>query len=204
MRRNQTLRARGGQAGFSMLEGLVATALLLFVILGVLPLFTQSMLNNLAGRESTTSTNLGADSLERTLQMPLFTEDLTFASGNALRIYEHLSSGDADGTVIQTVRAEVSEATRPSAADYRTEFSGVAWTTTPEVDDWGRISTVRYFGLAALSDNVLAADEQLPGGTSEVSVHVKEIEVTVLSGLPEAGTLVSSGPINTMRVLKAY
>jgi hypothetical protein len=187
-----------------MLEGLIATALLLFVVLGVLPLFTQSMLNNVAGREATTTTNLATSTLERTLQMPLLTEDLSFASGNALRTYELVSAGDAEGEVLETLREEVTEATAPTPTDYRTAFYGAGWTTTPGPLNWGRISTVRYFGLAALEDNVLAVDEQLAGGTSEVSVHVKEIEVTVLSGLPESGTLISSGPINTMRVLKAY
>ena len=187
-----------------MLEGLIATALILFVVLGVLPLFTQSMLNNVAGREATTTTNLATSTLERTLQMPLLTEDLTFASGNALRSYELLSTGNAEGAVLETVRSEVSETTAPTAADYRTEFYSAGWTTTPGAQNWGRISTVRYFGLAALEDNLLAVDEQLAGGTSEVSVHLKEIEITVLSGLPQSGALITSGPANTMRVLKAF
>ena len=192
------------EPGFSLLEGLIATALLLFVVLGVLPLFSQSMLNNVAGREATTTTNLGTDSLERAMQMDLFDQDLTFATGNALHQFELLTRGDAEGETREILRTEVTEATRPTADEYQTEFTGAGWATPPESGDWGRITTVRYFGLAALGDNVLTTDEQLPGGSGGVKIHLKEIEVTVLSGLPEAGVLVSSTPVNTMRVLKAF
>jgi Tfp pilus assembly protein PilV len=57
----RTERARtASEAGFSLVEGMIAALILLFVILGVLPLVSQSMLNNLQGND-----RLGADQRPR-------------------------------------------------------------------------------------------------------------------------------------------
>jgi prepilin-type N-terminal cleavage/methylation domain-containing protein len=61
-RRNPRQRSRA--AGFSLIEVLIASALLLAVAVGVLPLFTRSLTNNLEGNEATQMSNGAVDSLE--------------------------------------------------------------------------------------------------------------------------------------------
>lgn len=57
-------RRRARATGFSLLEVLIAAALLLAVGVGVLPLFTRALTNNLEGNEATQLSNGAIDSLE--------------------------------------------------------------------------------------------------------------------------------------------
>ena len=55
-------RPRSGEAGFSLVEGLIAAALLLVVAVSVLPLFTRALESNISGgRSSQLSTFVTAD-----------------------------------------------------------------------------------------------------------------------------------------------
>ena len=58
-------RPRHSEAGFSLIEGLIAAALLLLVLVSILPLFTQSMLNNATGNDSSYISNAAVDGFER-------------------------------------------------------------------------------------------------------------------------------------------
>lgn len=53
-----------GQEGLSLVEVLIAAAILLIVAVGILPLFTRSMLNNVSGYDSTQATSHGKSELE--------------------------------------------------------------------------------------------------------------------------------------------
>ncbi|MCZ6506496.1 MAG: prepilin-type N-terminal cleavage/methylation domain-containing protein [Acidobacteria bacterium] len=72
MNRFVTTRA----AGFSLIEALVATALVLIITLGIMPLFTNSVIQNLSGKESTVSTNYSRSSSEELVPLPLDREVL--------------------------------------------------------------------------------------------------------------------------------
>jgi type II secretory pathway pseudopilin PulG len=61
---------REGEAGFSIIEGLIAAALLLIITVGVLPLFSRSMLNNVKGNDSTRQSNGAIDEFERSMSQP--------------------------------------------------------------------------------------------------------------------------------------
>jgi len=54
-------RPRASEAGFSVVEGLIAAALLVFILIGVLPLFERSRLNLMQGNDSTQVANAVID-----------------------------------------------------------------------------------------------------------------------------------------------
>ena len=54
----------GPEAGFSLIEALIATGILLMIAIGIIPLFASSILNNTRGADSTTATNFSRSQLE--------------------------------------------------------------------------------------------------------------------------------------------
>ena len=63
-------------AGFSLLEALIAAALVLLITLGIMPLFTHSIIQNVSGKESTVATNYSRSSTEELVPLPLDREML--------------------------------------------------------------------------------------------------------------------------------
>jgi hypothetical protein len=61
---------RSSEAGFSVLEGLIAAAILLFVLIGILPLFERARLNLLQGNDATQVTNAAIDGFDPMLSLP--------------------------------------------------------------------------------------------------------------------------------------
>jgi Prokaryotic N-terminal methylation motif len=136
--------------GFSVIEVLIATAIFFIIAIGVLPLFTHAMANNVAGKESTEVTNFAKSRVEEMLQLPFNDERLTIPAGaNVLEIVEHWDN----------------------ATD--------AWLPGPAVDGSPRVRTtrVRQFGVNDLLDGFL--DTPLSGSFPAEQVHLKEIEVEV-------------------------
>lgn len=58
-------------AGFSLVEALIAAALVLVISLGVMPLFTYAVVQNVSGKESTISTNFSRSTTEELIALPL-------------------------------------------------------------------------------------------------------------------------------------
>ena len=63
--------ATNRQGGFSLLEALLASALVLVITLGIMPLFTTSIVQNVAGKESTLSSNYSRSTSEEMIALPL-------------------------------------------------------------------------------------------------------------------------------------
>lgn len=74
--------ARHGEAGFSLVEGMIAALILLFVILGVLPLISQSMANNVLGNDSTMQAQAAIDGLEDFSSLPFNAEVYSVPAGS--------------------------------------------------------------------------------------------------------------------------
>jgi prepilin-type N-terminal cleavage/methylation domain-containing protein len=65
------MRARGrGERGLTMIEMLIAVALLGFILLGILPLFIGSVKSNFSANEYTSIHNLSRDRLEQLMNLP--------------------------------------------------------------------------------------------------------------------------------------
>lgn len=168
-------------AGFSVIEALIAAAILLLIAVGVLPLFVRAMTNNVSGSESTRVTNYSKSQVEELYQLPFDSAPLSVTAGTE--------------SVLPTQYWE-----DPNPALDGDE----AWVTAPTAGrlvTWERVGTVRQYAVAAFEDGVLQPSEALPSGTATEYIHLKEIEVDV-DGTRLPGAL-SLPQRMTARVLKS-
>jgi len=167
------MEVRTKQRGFSVVEVLIASAIFLIIAVGVLPLFTQAIKNNLAGQDATDVSNLGKSKLEELLQVPF--DALVVPAG-------------------QTV-GETKEYYSVKDKVWRT---GVPPSTDPAL--WLRNVKISQYSLADLRDNG-ALNTPLVGGTSNTQVHLREIIVEV-QGTRGGGAL-GVGKKLTLRMLRS-
>lgn len=174
-------RGKGHEAGFSIIEGLVSMAVLLIVVVGLIPLFTQSMVNNLAGSHLTQATNFTTDAFEELFQFDFEDQRLDLDTGsNALRISELFGSGQEVGVPIEMVRQDLSEADNDAELDPEAELEEFSLGALQQAL-WLRVITVRQFPISAARDETLTVDEQLDGDFPANAVNFKLIEITVIS-----------------------
>jgi Tfp pilus assembly protein PilV len=166
---------QSAEAGMTLLEVMMASLLFLAVSLGVVPMFTQSLVSNTSGNDSTKAANFARARAEELMQLPFNQSDLTIETGAAKTFEEYYSSDD------QVWRPF------PVPADVHA--------------DWTRTTTVRQYNVDALEDNVVDVAEALPAGTDPSFVHLKEIAVAVAQG---GSFFTSSAKTITVRTLRAH
>lgn len=172
----RTEAERDRSSGFSVVEVMIASAIFLLIAIGVLPLFTQSIKNNLSGREATEVSNHGRSKVEELLQMPFASPDMTVpTTGNVGETTEYWS--------------ETEKKWKPGDAP-----------TSGEKATWLRTIRIRQYGLTDLNDNNVF-DSPLPGTAAIGEIHIKEIEVEVES-LREDGPI-GRGKTFSVRMLRA-
>ncbi len=138
--------------GFTLIEVLIAAALLLGIALGVVPLFIRGIVSNVEGFDHTQVTNAARDRAEAFYQFPFNSEPLTLLAGTD-RIYdEYYSQRDKVWT--------------PGTEADATADSDVAL--------WTRATTIQQF-------NVNELDVPLDFTATPGTVHLKEITVAVQS-----------------------
>ena len=168
-------------AGFSVIEVLLAMAILAITLVGVLPLFTKSMSNNSEGNQLTEVTNRSRLHVESLLSLPFDAPSLTLPVGDT-----ELETRDFFS---QSQERWFEEADFPAG----------------ETPLYTRITRVRQFSVSAISetDLELEDDEALPGGTDPTALHLKEIEVRVNSGPASTLNIMGTRKNVTLRVLKS-
>lgn len=179
-----------GEAGFSLIEGLVAVGLLLLIAVGVLPLFTQAIINNVEGQSSTDAANFGRSTLEEYFQLPFDSASLDVPAGLDEGVVDDFYTSSLDGD---------SKPTPP-----------YSWQQVPAAGTrvlWNRTTTVRQYGVPDISgmpsdEAVPLIDAPLPGGTLPGSVHLKEIQVDLASSRQESP--LGGGATISLRVLKPF
>jgi len=174
-----------GEAGFTVVEGLVAAAILLLIAIGLLPLFARSILNNARGSDYTQATSHATSNLEDLQRLPFDNEGISLAA--AAESGEWIRYTDASfGTGHPVTEADWS-ATAPPPGEERL---------------WVRDTEVRQYGISALDDGVITEDEALPGGTAPIFVQLKQIEVEMQSGKADS----AMGGISPLRfrLLKSF
>jgi Tfp pilus assembly protein PilV len=142
-------RRRRGSAGFSFIEVVIASLLMLMIAVSVLPMFTEAAASNETGREYTDVANFARSRAEEFGQLPFNAEPVTITSGTS-RIHDEYYS-----------------------ATSRKWLAG----TTPTAPDralWLRRTTIRQFEA---KDTSLTTP--LPAGTEALRIHVKEVQVEV-------------------------
>jgi prepilin-type N-terminal cleavage/methylation domain-containing protein len=171
--------ARG--RGFSLVEVLIALAILAITLVGVLPLFARSISNNAEGNQLTEVTNRSRLRVEELLSLPFDAPDLEVPVGETVLEVEELYSNAQDRWFLEA------------------EFPA------DESPSYARQTRVRQFSVSAISevDLELEDDEALPGGTDPTAVHLKEIEVRVNTGPLSTLNLMGTRKTITLRVLKS-
>ncbi len=153
-------RLRHRSQGFSLLEVLLASVMLLIIALGIVPLFVRSVGLNSEGRLASVSTALASDEIERLMGVPFNGPEMSILPGSTERLVDQ----------------------------YQAEPRG-EWVDAGAWGGGGfsfhRIVRVRQFSFGALNgtaDAVLDAAEALDGSTLPGLVQMKEIVVQVQSG----------------------
>ncbi|MCP4664434.1 MAG: prepilin-type N-terminal cleavage/methylation domain-containing protein [bacterium] len=143
------------RSGFSLLEVLIAAALLLTVALAILPLFVRATMNTASGRSSTEMATTGKDSMETLFPAPFSDPQLVIPNGST-----------------QTVVQEFWEPNPPP-------MSGGTWLPIGnEKTAWSRTVTIQQYGLGDMYDNKMI-DTPLDGGTDDAYVQIKEVKIRI-------------------------
>ena len=81
MKIRRTPEAGDPQSGFSMVESLIAAAIIGIVAIGILPLFTRAMVDNMAGADYTRVTNYAKSKEEDFTRMPFLQQTIQMPAG---------------------------------------------------------------------------------------------------------------------------
>jgi hypothetical protein len=153
-------RARPGESGFSLLETLIAAAVLLLILIGLLPLFDRSRMNLMQGNDASKVSNAVADMSE------------TLMSYN-----------------FNSLSTNVPPAAMSLVATDSWLLNGDRWSATIPAGDQAQFTrdvTIEQFGVAdALDDDTDLFETPLSGDTAPGSVHMKRFRVDVTN--PRAG-----------------
>lgn len=156
-------RASSRDAGFSLLEVLVASMFLLILLLGVLPVFHRSTVTNQMAYDNTRAAAFARTEMENYLQAPF--DD----PGTAPDPVMTLPAGDTE-LVVEEYYDPVTEAWIPGPPS-----PGIRY-------QWSRKTTVRQFHISAIDNGVLDDSEALTGSAHPENVHLKQVLIEVQRG----------------------
>jgi len=179
--------AARGEAGFSIIEALVAAAILLIIALGLLPVFSRAINDNVTGNDATQATNGSRTELEELLQIPF----------NNQRVVVQAGKTEAETKDFYT-RAKAD----PGTDTYQIGDATEGWTA--DATDrgpvlWNRTTTVQQYGITDLNDGKL--DTPLDGSAQANFVHLKQIQVQIENPKKD---LFGNGQGITLTVIKAF
>jgi type II secretory pathway pseudopilin PulG len=139
----------GAQSGFSLIEALIASLILLFVALGTIPLFTMAAQSNLQGNENTKAANYARERLEQLAQLSFNAELITITAGTERSHTEYYDNLQKKWLILVG--------------------------STPPGTLWTRFTKIRQFSVNDLETPISAAD----AASNPASVQIKEISVFV-------------------------
>jgi type II secretory pathway pseudopilin PulG len=147
-------------AGFSIIEALIAAAILLIIALGLLPLFSRSINDNVTGNDATQATNVGRTRIEDLLHLPIKNKKLEIPSASAVgELKESWTMGDPQKT------GDADEGWWKDPAGHGTVL-------------WIRTTRVSLYDISDLDDGVL--NSPLNGSSSSsATISFKQIQVEV-------------------------
>lgn len=184
--------------GFSLVETLIGLTILLVALIGLLPVFTKSIQQNTAGKQSTEATGHGRTELENLMQVEFNNWMVNVESDTKRELNLYWSEADA------------------------TKKGDEYWTETdpaPALATWKMDSIVRQFGVQGVRDDDLDGrveviigledddldgelDNPLPAGTLPAFVHLKTLDVSLQK---RAGTVTMGAPmVLDLRTYKAF
>lgn len=163
--------------GFSLVEVLIAMGVIVIVMVGLLPLFMRSVVENVEGKESTLAGNHSRSRMESMGQLTFNNWEININAGTERTNQDFYTTG---------------------AADRRGDESWVTTIPGGEIAPWTRNTTVRQFGINRIIDNDLDGvidqivgledddfdgefDNPLAAGTIPGAIHLKQLEVNIVS-----------------------
>ena len=138
----------GSQGGFTVIEVLVAAVLLLMIAVGILPMFTRSIVSNAEGFDHSQVANHARARAEEFFQLPFDSPDLTPTAGTELVFDEYYSKNESEWVDGATV----------------------------ELDDnalWTRTTTIRQFNVDDLTTPLDASAASANVHLKEITVNVQ-------------------------------
>ena len=166
------------RGGFSLIEVLVASAILSGVVLLGASLLVRSTFDTLVGRRHTEVSRLAGSSQEELLSLPLDRQRLVLPEG-------------LDALVLEAHRTRTGE-----------------WGEEPATGDavWRRQTRVRQFSVADLYDQApsepAVLEDPLRGGVDPATAHLRLIEVVV--GSEGGPSMTGAAPRLSLVVVRAY
>jgi hypothetical protein len=142
------------EAGFSLIEGLIATALLLLVLIGILPLFSNAMLNNLRGNDASQVANGTVDGFERLSSLPFDNFFINVAAGDEI-VQTDVWALEGDGWVPDIAQSPV----------------------TGDKVQFTRTATIQQYHINDLTEDG-RLDNPLNAGATDASIKVIELDLS--------------------------
>jgi len=177
-----TIDSPGPEAGFSLIEALIATGILLMIAVGIIPLFATSILNNTRGADSMSATNYGRSQIETLEGMVLKqTPAVSVAAGQKQLVTSEYWTPGATNQI------------NDSSEGW---YAGTAPSGT--LATWTRQTTVTEFGLSAVDDGFPSTDAQDGSATPMFTMIQVDLNSGKLSGI------LGNGERITMRMIRAY
>lgn len=193
------MELKRGRAGFSLIEALIATAVLGIIAIGVLPMFTQAMVNNKQGSDSTVVTTFSKTNVESLdavdfTQAPAVQVPAGALSCVTVDWYVQQSAGKVGGTNGQWVVTYPTGGAPcgPGPVPPQTAPTGLGLAL------WRRTTTVTQYSVNDLPNSFV---NPLAGGTSPDQVHLKKLQVVVQRAIP--GSSVMAGKAITLQLLRS-
>ena len=181
-------RPHSSEAGFSIIEGLIAALLLLVVTLGILPLFSRAMNNNLKGNDSTRQSNGAVDAFESAAALQFNDGAMTIPPGQtSLVVTETLALKKIDSP---TGGYDTAMSTR---------WELPADLATGDQPSLNRVRTLRQFSFDDFNDNQMF-DNPLDGIVEPRLVHLKVLDVVIGDGTGEGLAQITY----SLRKIQAY
>ena len=196
-------RRRGGrvprwQGGYSLIEVLLGLTILMVSLVGLMPLFTKSIQQNLVGKQSTEATGHGRTEIENLLQLDFNNWLVSVLENSERPLHLYWTEGDP------------------------LKRGDESWTETdpsPGIASWQMDSIVRQYGIRAVRDDDLdglmevivgledddldgVLDNPLPAGSLAPFVHLKTLDVVLQK---QASTVTMGEPLQlSLRTIKAF
>jgi len=180
------VRPPSREAGFSIIEGLIAALLLLIVTLGILPLFSRAMNNNVKGNDSTRQSNGAIEALETSVGLPFNSGDMNIPIGSTSVVVD-------DTLALKKIASPTGGLDQ--AISSRWELP--ADLGTDDVRVMNRQQTLQQFAYSDFADDQ-TFNNALDGVTESRLVHFKVIDLTL-----QDATGAGSRPYQ-LRVVQAY
>jgi prepilin-type N-terminal cleavage/methylation domain-containing protein len=155
MKIRRTPDAGGCESGFSMVESLIAAAIIGIVAIGILPMFTRAMVDNMAGADYTRVTNYAKSKEEDFTRLPLLQ---------------------------QTIQVPVGQ-TNLMTTEYMDPAS-LFWVATKPPNPlavWTRVTTYTQYNMYDTDDDKMFNNPIAGGSVGIDGVHVIQAQVQVKS-----------------------